>query len=63
LRGNQGFCGDPAGGRSLGGVVLLWARQIFKRPAPKKQKQDTLTTVKQELHRITLQNDLYRGEG
>ena len=62
LRGSRGFCGDPAGGRSLGGVVL-WLRQIFKRPTPKKQKQDTLTTVKQELHRITLRDDLYRGEG
>ena len=63
MRGSQGFCGDPAGGRSLGGVVFLWLRQIFKPATPKKQNQDTLTTVKQELHRITLRDDLYRGEG
>jgi hypothetical protein len=29
----------------------------------KKPKQDTLPTVKQELHRIMLRDDLYRGEG
>ncbi len=61
MRSAKDYCfgGNPAGGRSLGGVVCrLWRFLTRKKP-----KQDTLPTVKQELHRIMLRDDLYRGEG
>jgi hypothetical protein len=62
LRGSQGFCGDPAGGRSLGGVVLLSNSKNMKTPITLKEAMEEIKRLNLECDRLANRNTLLMVE-